>query len=173
MVRAVVVVSAGAGLWGLFDGNGGAAVKDWFVPPASRNLRRHGDSQTVVQLAFLGMSVAFWAAAKLRDAPVMDERIYGKIVGAYPAEWWAASIMIASTVYLAGIIINGSWRWSAGLRLLGAVWHGLTLSLFTYGGATAEYGDPIMIWGGTALGMHLLFIGWNIGDFSRAVQHGG
>lgn len=148
-------------------------MKDWFVPPASRNLRRHGDSQTVVQLAFFGMSLAFWAAAKLREAPVMDERIYGKIVGAYPAELWATSIMLASGLYLSGIIINGSWRWSAALRLIGAAWHGATLSLFTCGGATAEYGDPIMIWGGTALGMHVAFICWNVGDFTRAVRHGG
>lgn len=138
--------------------------------PASRNLRCHGDSQLVLQIAFLCMGFAFWGVAAFLDDPVMDATVYGKFIGSYPAEWWAGSVILASFIYLAGIIINGNWRWSALLRLVGATWHVVTLSAFAHGGWAAPQGMHLLIWCGTALGIHGVFLWWNLGDFARAVR---
>ncbi len=145
-------------------------MKAFDFAPWSQNLRRHGDSQTQVQQAFLGMGVVFWIVAKRSDEPVMSAAVYGDLIGGYPAELWAASVMLASTVYLAGIIINGAWRWSAALRLAGASWHVFTLALFAWGGANAPEGKHLVIWALVALYLHVRFTIWNIGDFARAVR---
>lgn len=142
---------------------------DWILAPASKNLRRHGDSQTVFQIMLFGMALVFWIFAKLKAGPIMAPEIYGDFVAQYPAEWWAASLMLGSGSYLAGIVINGNWRWSAALRLTGAVWHVITMSLFVLGGMEAKHGDVIMIWGASILIVHLFFTAWNIGDLWRAV----
>ena len=147
-------------------------MMDWVLPPASKNLRLHGDSQTVYQKMMLGMALAFWVAAKIMEGPVMNPALYGEFVTQYPAEYWAASLMLASAVYLAGIIINGNWRWSPALRLTGALWHCVTLAMFSYGGMSAADGQPMMIWGGCALGVHAWFALLNIGDLWRAVRYG-
>lgn len=142
---------------------------DWGLPPASKNLRRHGDSQVVFQIMLLGMALVFWVFAKVNDNPIMAPEIYGDFVTRYPAEWWAASLMLASGAYLAGIMINGNWRWSAAMRLIGAIWHVLTMALFVWGGMGAKHGDVIMIWGASILIVHLFFTGWNAADLWRAV----
>jgi hypothetical protein len=138
--------------------------------PWSQNLRKHGDSQTQVQIAFLLMGIAFWVMAKSTDEPIMSSRAYGDLIGSYPAELWAASVMLASAVYLAGIIINGIWRGSAILRLIGALWHVITLSLFAWGGFHAPEGKHLFAWSAVALFLHGRFLIWNLGDFARAIR---
>lgn len=119
----------------------------------------------------LGMAFVFWMFAKFKAGPIMAPEIYGTFVTQYPAEWWAASLMLASGAYLAGIIINGNWRWSPALRLCGSVWHVLTMALFVAGGADAKHGDVIMIWGASVLVMHVFFTVLNIGDLARTVRN--
>lgn len=138
--------------------------------PASLNLRRYGGIQLFVQGHFLAMGIVFWVVAKAIDIPVMSTTVYGKFIGSYPAEWWAGSVIAASFLFLAGIIINGNWRWSVSLRLAGALWHVLTLSAFAHGGATAPEGLHLLIWACVALSMHLWLLWWNLGDFARAVR---
>lgn len=119
------------------------------------------------------MALVFWIFAKLKDGPIMSPAIYGEFVTQYPAEWWAASLMLASGAYLSGIVINGNWRWSPALRLIGAGWHVATMALFVAGGMNAVHGDVIMIWGASILVVHCFFAAWNIGDLARAVRYGG
>ena len=87
-----------------------------FLPPWSRNLRKHGDSQFVVQIACLVLSILFHIRATLQETPIMPAEVYGAWITEYPAEWWAQAIMTASTIYIVGIIINGNWRWSPILK---------------------------------------------------------
>lgn len=139
-----------------------------FQPSISRGLQKHGDSQQVVQLMMLGIAIMFWIAAKLRDTPVMRADTYGVWVTSFDAEVWAASIMVASFVFLMGIIINGEWRWSPALRLAGAVWHVLTLTAFCVGAFGTANGDPVVMMSAGALGVHLWFVAVNAGDLRRA-----
>lgn len=137
-------------------------------PPTSKNLRRHGDSQLVFQLMMLGIAVLFWAAAKATDHPVMPSMIYGDWVTSIDAELWASSIMLASFVYLLGIMINGEWRYSPVLRLIGAAWHVVTLTAFITGAMGSQYGDPVVMMCIGAGGVHIWFVGLNIDDVRRS-----
>lgn len=141
------------------------------LPPASLNLRRHGDSQTVFQWAFLVMAIAFYLAAKAKETPVMPAEVYGDWVTSFQAETWAISLMLASTIYLCGIIINGSWKWSPVLRLIGAGWHTTTLGLFCVGSAQATYGDPFALATAVFGVVHGWFCWLNIMDLRRAVEN--
>lgn len=142
-------------------------------PPSSYNLRKHGDSQTVMQEAFLLLAILFFVAAKLKDTPVMPAAVYGEWVVSIDAEAWAVSIMLASVVYIVGIVVNGNWRWSPALRLIGAVWHVFTLGAFTIGCSPAAYGDSFAL-GCAVFGLvHLRFAWWNMCDLWRAIKAGG
>ena len=143
------------------------------LPPSSRNLRRHGDSQTVVQGAFLLLSILFFIAAKMKESPVMPAEVYGEWVVSIPAEAWAISIMLASVTHILGIIVNGNWRWSPALRVAGVTWQILTLGAFTIGSGAAVYGDSFALGCLVFALVHGLFLYWNLGDLWRAIKVGG
>ena len=108
-------------------------MRFFLKPRASRNLRRHGGAQMTYQVPLLAMSFLFWIQAVLSDDPVMTPDMYGFWVTQFQAEVWAVSIMLASTIYISGILINGNWRWSPVLRFLGAMWHVFTMGAFAWG----------------------------------------
>ena len=141
-------------------------------PRASRNLRRHGNGQLWFQFPLLAMSFAFWALAVTTDDPVMTPVMYGHWVTSFPSEFWALSIMAAATIFIAGILINGNWRWSPSLRLLGASWHVFTMGAFALG-ALSVGNNAMMAISTTFAGVHLCFVGLNFTDLIGAILRWG
>lgn len=88
----------------------------------------------------------------------------------WPAEYWAGSLVLASTVYLLGILINGRWRWSPLLRLIGAAWHSATLVAFAWGAALAASGDFVMVSSGVFAVVHCWFVALNFCDLRVALR---
>ena len=140
-----------------------------FLPPWSKNLRRHGDSQIVMQCCTLGLSILFYLTATLQDGQVMPAEVYGAWVTQYPAEWWASLIMMASTTYIVGILINGHWRWSPIFRVVGAAAHVTIMSAFVVGAMGATYGDFFVLICLVMGVAHAVFLAWNLGDLARAL----
>lgn len=139
-----------------------------FLPPWSKNLRKHGDSQLVFQWCNLGFSGLFFLSSVFSPDPVMPAEVYGEWVTQFPAEWWAGLIFAASVVYMVGIVINGHWRWSPLFRTIGAAVHLTVMAAFVRGAAGAVYGDffvLICLIMGIA---HAVFLAWNITDLARA-----
>lgn len=143
-----------------------------FLPPWSRNLRKHGDSQLLFQWCTLGLSILFYLQAELSEGQVMPPEVYGEWITHYPAEWWAALIMIASTVYIVGIFINGHWRWSPVLRVIGSGAHVTIMAAFVRGALDATYGDFFVLICLVMGVAHAVFLAWNIADLVRAVGGG-
>ncbi|MDH5796941.1 MAG: hypothetical protein OEZ19_00110 [Paracoccaceae bacterium] len=141
------------------------------APYASIGLRRHGNAQETVSWAFFATSMIFWIVAVTRDEPIMPIANYGDAVVQYPAEWWAGSIMLATSAHLLGIIINGRWRWSPALRFCGSLWQVGTLFAFVFGAMTAEY-DFFAIPCGVFAVVYVWFLGWNTVDLARVVRDG-
>lgn len=139
---------------------------------ASHNLKKHGDSQEVVQWTFLGIAMMLWIGAKINHNPMMPEIGYGAWATQFPAEWWAGSIMLASAIYLLGIIINGKLAWSPILRAAGAAWHVVTLGAFALSVTRAENADFMVISSGAFCVLHTVFLWWNIRDIMDWVCHG-
>lgn len=134
----------------------------------SPNLRRHGDSQEVIQWAFLAIASAFWLDAEMRPGPIMKPETYGELIVTLPTTFWAGSLMLASGLYLLGIIINGRWRWSPWLRLAGSLWHSVTLTAFALGGLTAPYGENLAVTAGVFAVVHIWFTALNASDLRIA-----
>jgi len=139
-----------------------------FLPPWSQNLRRHGDSQLVMQWCTLGLSVLFYLRAVLSEGQVMPAEVYGAWVTDYPAEWWAMLIMGASTIYIVGIVINGYWRWSPVFRVIGSGLHVTVMAAFVVGAFGAAYGDFFVLICLVMGVQHSVFLAWNMGDLMRA-----
>jgi hypothetical protein len=140
-----------------------------FLPPWSANLRKHGDSQLVMQWCTLGLSALFYGRAVASDGQVMPAEVYGEWVTHYPAEWWALLIMGASTVYIVGILINGHWRWSPVFRVIGAGAHVTVMAAFVVGAIGATYGDFFVLICLVMGLQHAVFLAWNLIDMSRAI----
>lgn len=139
-----------------------------FLPPWSKNLRKHGDSQLVMQLCTFALSVLFYLSAVTQEGAIMPAEVYGEWVTRYPAEWWALLIMGASTVYLVGIVINGHWRWSPLFRTVGAGVHVTVMAAFVRGAFGATYGDFFVLICLVMGAAHAVFLAWNITDLARA-----
>lgn len=138
------------------------------LPPWSKNLRRHGDSQLVFQCCTLVLSILFYLRAVMSDGQVMPAEVYGAWVTSFPAEWWAETIMAASTVYIVGILINGHWRWSPVLRVAGSGLHVVVMAAFVQGAFGATYGDFFVLICLVMGAAHAVFLAWNLGDLMRA-----
>lgn len=141
-----------------------------FLPPWSLNLRKHGDSQLVMQWCTLGLSVLFGLRAVLSEGQIMPAEVYGEWVTEYPAEWWAILIFASSVIYILGIVINGHWRWSPVLRVIGAASHVTVMAAFVRGAADATFGDFFVLICLVMGIQHAVFLAWNISDLARAIR---
>ena len=140
-----------------------------FLPPWSRNLRKHGDSQLVFQCCTLALSVLFYLRAVLSDGAVMPAEVYGEWSTQFPAEWWALMIMAASTTFIVGILINGHWRWSPLFRVVGSGLHVTVMAAFVRGAFGATFGDFFVLICFVMGVAHAVFLAWNLGDLARAI----
>lgn len=141
----------------------------WTLKPrASRNLKRHGNAQITHQWVLMVMALAFWIMAVRQDTPVMGPELYGLWVTSFPAELWAGSIMFASMFYLAGCYINGEWRWSPLLRLIGALWHIFTMGAFAWGAWSVGSSAMVMI-SASFVALHIWFAALNASDLLGAI----
>lgn len=139
------------------------------LPPWSRNLRRHGDSQLVMQWCTLGLSALFYLRSVMSENQVMPAEVYGEWATRWPAEWWALLIMGASTIYIVGIFINGQWRWSPVFRVIGSAAHVTIMAAFVRGAFGATYGDFFVLICLVMGIQHAVFLAWNITDLARAI----
>lgn len=140
----------------------------------SKNLRRFGRDQLIVQIMLAAVGFWFCAAAAIKDTDVMNPDVYGYLITSVKAEWWSWPIFVVSLIYILGILINGNWRWSPVLRLFGSVFHVLTLGLFSalslLATSASVYTEPFPATTAIACGINVWFMILNIGDTYRAVK---
>ena len=136
------------------------------------NLMEWKQAQAVVQFQLFWAGAWFWVAGSV-GMGAMPASIYGADVAAVPVTAWAGSILAASTIYHLGILINGHWRWSAALRLFGAMFHVAVFAAFLASAITADAGVLICSFGSGFLGLNLWFTWLNLIDVIGAVRRWG
>ena len=83
---------------------------------------------------------------------------------------WFVHILVASIIHMIGVKINGHWRWSPFVRLIGSSINAVFFCLFI-GGYTIEQFGPLEVAFGSGFAiMYIWFIMLNIGDTVRAVK---
>jgi hypothetical protein len=103
-----------------------------FAKPVSPMVKKHGIAMRDFSALSFGIGVLFWVVAKWEDSAIMDPEMYGEVATGIPAEWWAGAIMGFAALTIAGIMINGHWRWSPILRFVGMFFGFVTYSTFAW-----------------------------------------
>jgi hypothetical protein len=148
------------------------AARMKLAPPVAPMLRRYRSLQLGWCLPFLAISSLFWAGAHFSDEPMMPAEVYGEWVVSSPAEWWALSIMAGCASWLVGILINGDWRWSPFLRLIGTTWQVCTLGAFAIGSIGTQFGEIVSTGGAVFAVAHIFAVRWAIVDCAFVVREG-
>lgn len=123
-------------------------------------------------LRIFACGLLFYVAAKVwPDA--MPVQVYGQMAYDIAAETWALGFMSASGMVAYGVHINGRWRWSPVLRIVGYM---ILLMMFAFlvGSAFhAPFGAVVVIFGGLFfVPMVIGFLRINLMDFIARVTYG-
>lgn len=88
-------------------------------------------------------SILFWVGMILYP-DALGAQVYGATAQVFQAEAWAAGFMGASLLVIYGIHINGRWRWSPFLRILGFSLMAAMFSALVFSSLSAPTG--VVIW---------------------------
>ena len=134
------------------------------MPWRSPMLKRSGWLQGGFGLFNLAVGMMFYGFARVVDTAVMEPTVYGELVTGVPAEWWAEAIMAAQTLLMLGVIINGAWRWSPILRVLGSFASIGIFGSFTLSAVTAVHGDFFVLCCGAMAVTYMVLFVFNVFD---------
>jgi len=137
---------------------------------ASKNVRRYGQYQLGAS-AIVGWGAAqFTYIALTNDTIMMSPDSYGSWVTHFQAEWWSIPILLASIMHVMGVKINGCWRWSPLIRLIGCLVNFALFMAFIIGSGHSTLGDPMVAFGSGFAILYVWFIMLNIGDLAQSVK---
>lgn len=138
----------------------------------SLGLHKWKQVQYAAQLGQALLGLFYCIAAATNSDPVMDAAVYGNIVTSVQAEWWSYPTLVFPLIYIIGIEVNGNWRWSPAVRMLGAAGSAGLCAAFSFLAYTPGPWSPfVLITGGWSI-LNLWFLWINLGDTLRAVRLG-
>lgn len=115
-----------------------------------------------IRVFLCGVLFYLWSAMR-PDA--MSAEVYGQIAIDIADHVWALGYMSASGLVLYGVVINGRWKWSPILRLLGFFALLFLFLVLVISALTAPFGSVVAIFGGLFFIPEILnFIRVNIMD---------
>lgn len=128
-----------------------------------------------VHVAFAAMALfygfAFFTLAVV-GINLMFPQQFGELAVSGEVEAWAGMQLCGSLFMAFGLLINGRWRWSPALRLVGSVIVAALTSVLAYSASTATEGAAFMVYcsGFSALGWFVSFCA--LVDFRAALMWG-
>lgn len=114
--------------------------------------------------AFFALAVSGWN--------LMYPQQFGDLAVSGEVEAWAGMQLCGSLFMAFGLLINGRWRWSPALRLVGSVIVAALTSVLSYSASTASEGAAFMVYcsGFSTLGWFVSFCA--LVDFRAALFWG-
>ena len=137
---------------------------------ASKNIRQWGDHQLTLAVLLLWGAMYFTYIALATTEIVMSPEIYGEWVTGFQAEYWSIPMFMGSALHIAGIKINGRWRWSPLVRVAGCLLSSVMLVAFAAGAMGASMGDPVFAFGSIFAIFYVWFTVLNMGDLARSIK---
>lgn len=128
-----------------------------------------------VHVAFTAMALfygfAFFTLAAV-GINLMFPQQFGELAVSGEVEAWAGMQLCGSLFMAFGLLINGRWRWSPALRLVGSVIVAALTSVLAYSASTATEGAAFMVYcsGFSAMGWFVSFCA--LVDFRAALMWG-
>lgn len=137
----------------------------------SFKLSRHKSAQSAFSILALFYGFSFFGAA-IAGWDAMQPDQFGALAVEGEVEAWAGLQLCASVVLALGLLVNGRWRWSAGLRMVGAGIISALCSVLAYSASTASEGVAFFIYctGFATFGSVVTW--WNLVDLRSAMLWG-
>jgi len=135
-------------------------------------LARHKGVHVAFAILALFYGFAFFALA-VSGWNLMLPNQFGDLAVSGEVEAWAGMQLCGSLFMAFGLLINGRWRWSPALRLVGSGIVAALTSVLAYSASTATEGAAFMVYcsGFSALGWFVSFCA--LVDFRAALFWGG
>lgn len=132
---------------------------------------RHKSAQVAFGLLALFYGFAFFGAAVAGWNAMLPQQ-FGELAVSGEVEAWAGLQFCASVILALGLMVNGRWRWSAGLRMFGAGIITALCLVLSYSAFTASEGVAFMIYCAGFAGMGGVVTWWNLVDLRAAMLWG-
>lgn len=114
--------------------------------------------------AFFGAAIAGW------NAMIPDQ--FGELAVSGEVEAWAGLQLCSAMLLALGLLINGRWRWSPLLRMIGAGFITLICGLLAYSASTASEGVAFFVYCSGFCAHGALVTWWNLVDLRSAMMWG-
>jgi hypothetical protein len=134
-------------------------------------LAEYKQAQCVFGLLALYCGFAFLFLG-LMGLSAMAPDQYGNLATTYEIEAMASVQFSAAMLFCIGLLINGRWRWSSVLRLIGAGVVTALCAALAYGSLLAPDGWPFAVYLVGFAGYGAIVIWWNLVDLRAAIFWG-
>lgn len=127
--------------------------------------------QVVLATQALATSIIMFALGSL-GWTAMDPAQYGGMAVSFEIEDMAGLQMCGAAMLACGLLINGRWRWSPALRLLGAAIVTPICVMLAFSAAMAPDGWPITVYLAVFASTLSPLLWWNLVDLRAAIWWG-
>ena len=134
-------------------------------------MARYKQWQIVLTIQALSTSIIFFALGSL-GWTAMDPGQYGGIAVSFEIEDMAGLQMCGAAMIACGLMINGRWRWSAALRLVGVLIVMPLLLGLAYSAGMAANGWPVTVYLLVFTATMAPLVWWNLVDVRAAIWWG-
>lgn len=137
----------------------------------SFKLSRHKSAQTAFGALALFYGFGFFGAAMAGWDAMMPQQ-FGELAVSAEVEAWAGMQFCASVMLALGLLVNGRWRWSPALRMVGAGVIAALCAVLSLSAFTAPEGTAFFIFctGFAVFGGVVAW--WNLVDLRSAMMWG-
>lgn len=132
-------------------------------------LGRHRGAQWTFALLALYCGLAFFILGSLGWSAMAPGQ-YGEMAVSFEIEAMAGVQLCGAMFVCIGLLINGRWRWSAAMRLVGTTIICVLLAGLGYSSAQAPNGWPFTVYLVGFIGFGLIVAWWNLVDLRAAIS---
>lgn len=130
---------------------------------------RRREVQASWTVFFIGISLVFLISA-MSGAFTMPAEVYGAAVIMIPAELWAMTIFLSTSLHFVGISMDQRWRWSPVPRVAGTILHLGCFQAFMFLSIAPSFGDIVTIFSAGFSVMWMWFLVLNVLDLCDALR---
>ena len=141
------------------------------MTPTAFKYSRHKSAQAAFGVMALFYGFAFFGAAMAGWNAMLPQQ-FGELAVSGEVEAWAGLQLSASVILALGLLVNGRWRWSAGLRLFGAGVITAICGILCFSAISAPEGVAFVIYCAGFAMFGAVVTWWNLVDLRSAMMWG-
>lgn len=136
-------------------------------------LAQSKSAQVAFAVLALFYGAAFLAISGILGMSAVSPADYGETAVSFEIEAMAGMQLSGALLMISGLLINGRWRWSALVRLCGALVVVGLCGLLAWSAGSAPNGWPVAIYCTGFMCFGCVICWWNLVDFRAAILYIG